>query len=232
MCKFFRILIQLYLVYPVVVGMYHFFVDRKREGGFLLLMLAIQISWSFFTMAYHPRLLGSGRNLATWFFPGAIFYFALGMSACRNYERIRAFLFNRCARAFFWAVLALVAIRSAFFIAGLQRYGTIYNVPPSFRLLDFPLDIPTLLVIFTWLLRVSQNLVRSGAKFWLRLGSYSLGIYLIHPFFQECLVDPLLRAAGLTSLAYFPIAYLLIAVCSIGGVAALRKLPGHQYVTG
>ncbi len=233
---FFLIIIELYLLYPVIIRCYHFFADRNYDWLFVVLALILQLGWQVFGANYQLHLAGYDLDITNKLFLCRFFYFALGIYVCSHYAGIKEWVLKRSWWVYGMTVIPLTLICSYILLSGVYVYGNYSEIPNSYMLYE-KLVLSVLLYVCTFaLLYVLCHKIVSGKKqatWLLTIGAYSFGIFLIHPFFQQGIMY-LLEHIGITKVTamYYPVVFLSVLICSIIFVWIMQKIPGHKYIIG
>lgn len=233
---FFLLIIELYLLYPVIVKIYHLFQDIKAEWLFLIVALILQIGWQIIGNNYPLHLLGYDLSITNKIFLCRIFYFALGIYVCNHYPVIKEWILKKSVFIWVIPVVLFTIVGSGLWLTGIYIYGS-YNAIPtgSFIFYESFLQPLSYLFIFGLLFILCNRIVKSNKNFkWLLIISmYSFGIYLIHPFFQTGITF-IIKIFGITTetAIYYPITYIFTLGLSIMFVYVIRKISFHKYIIG
>jgi len=233
---FFLIIIELYLFYPLIVKIYHFFEDTNREWLFLLSALILQLGWQIFGSYFPLQLIGYELNITNMVFFCRLFYFALGIYVCNHYTLIKEQLLKKPIWMYVIPVIIFTCLGSWLWICGIQVYGSYYSIPNgTYGLYESLLQPLSYLFTFALLFVISNRIVSSNKsrKWLLLIGAYSFGIYLIHPFFLTG-ISYALKLIGITNLTvmYYPILFVSVLLCSMIFVWIVQKIPFHKYIIG
>lgn len=233
---FFLIIIELYLFYPIIVKIYHFFEDTNREWLFLLLALILQLSWQIFGSYFQLQIMGYELSITNMIFFCRLFYFALGIYVCSHFTEIKERILRKSIWIYVIPVILFTCIGSWLWIQGIQIYGS-YNAIPdgTYGLYESLLQPLSYLFTFAFLFVISSKIISSkiSGKWLLLISNYSFGIYLIHPFF----LSGISYALGLIEITnldaiYYPILYVAALLLSILFVRIIMKIPFHKYIIG
>ncbi len=224
---FILLILQLYLLYPLIVIVYNRTAKHPNVVIFALAMLfVVQILF----IGFVSNIVGpfAARNL----FVSWIFYFVLGIFVCDHYDSIK----NRIARIRLLPLTTLVALTAVSY--GATNYHTIL--------------MPSSPVVYMWLLGIAQPLygvllivfflkiciqwrephsilTRSME----RIGEDSFGIFLTHTFYLEVFSGVLIRLGlGYTDLLYYPVVVILTLVASYVTVHLIYRLPFSSIIIG
>jgi surface polysaccharide O-acyltransferase-like enzyme len=229
---FFIIIMQLYVLYPIIAGVYGSYERRGKELQLLALALAVQVVW--YVVGYLCiGLTNDGRVafIVNRAFFTHVFYFVLGIYFARNLTTLK----ERLRGAWKWTLAlgpmaVVVAIAHhwttsleidsdvlSFFYVGLGRgFGTLYYA---------------LLIVLCFL--ASGHLAKATSRLTKELGSYSYGIYLIHIVFLEVVILAL-EGQGLSfgDWVLYPVLFLGTLLLSYIAVKGLSMVPSAWIVLG
>ncbi|MDN7011682.1 acyltransferase [Methanoculleus sp. FWC-SCC3] len=234
---FFVLIIQLYLLFPLIMRGYDRF-DRSGAALFLLLaLLFVQILWN---AGAHLAGAFAGTEWYTVLirlFPSHLLYFVLGIHAARYTDGCRSALCSLPAAWILAAAGAGALLIGGIWAATVLRYGSISGATLAvfciYRILEPFYYVPVIaaLVLAAW--RLDERGGRRAAASRL-FGEHSYGIYLVHP---------LVIAAGaaawtsLTGLSWadwetYPVIFAAAAVVSYGAVRHLSRVPYAGWLLG
>lgn len=217
---FFLIIIELYILYPLLSWIYFRAVDRGWEVKLLFLSLILQVLWTAFSQELTFFFCGTEQTITNKLFLCMLFYFVLGMYLRQHYSMIRKVLMS--LRVYLLMLL----------IAPVAVLQSLHLLPSGLSLLvGVGFCLALILVSFS----VSLSLTRDHRWPALRtIGLYSFGIYLIHPLIQGALGYVVFPSLGIVPemLIYYVLVFGATTVLSVATVALLRKLPGNQYLLG
>lgn len=169
---FIPLIIQLYLLYPILIHIYQKFDEILIVNTLLFLSLLMQCGYQFIVSDLDlPSIFKSG------FFLSYLFYFYIGIHIGRNYEKLSDFSRKANTTSLFLLVIIVVMLNT--FRIGDIYYG-IYNY--NLLLKSHYITIP-ILSITVLLLSVKTNLNIQKYKFYkhvVLLGNVSFEIYLVH----------------------------------------------------
>ena len=233
---FFLIIIELYLFYPIIVKIYHFFEDTNREWLFLLLALILQSGWQIFGSYFQPQVMGYELDITNMVFFCRLVYFALRIYVCNHFTEIKEKVEKKSIWMYVLPVIVFTCLGSWLWIRGIDIYGSFYAIRDgTYVLYESLLQPLSYLFTFALLFVISKKIISSklSGKWLLLIGSYSFGIFLIHPFFLSC-ISYVLGFIGITSLngIYYPILFVSVLMCSMIFVWIMQKIPFHKYIIG
>ena len=230
---FFLIIIELYLLYPIIVRVYHFFADRNLGVLFLLISLGLQWGWQIFGHFFELHLLGYDLSITNKVFLCRIFYFALGIFICSHYPKIKEWVLHKSVWVFLVPTILFTVLGSCLWLSGVYFDG-LYEAG-RFNFIVSLIQPIYYLFTFSLLFIISNKLAESKVKHkWLlTISLYSFGIYLIHPFFQNGIID-LLNLIGITceNVIYYPVTFVAVLLLSMLFVYIVRKFPFYKYIIG
>ena len=226
---FFAIIIQLYILYPLILKTYTLFKQRDKAELWIVLLLMIQ---TLFMVGLHtPYLSGVKIN-----FIGFLFYFGLGIYTVDHFDLIRRG-FKRQTTLLFTMSMALTVGSSFFIIIGLTT-GYRYNTMPAYYFIGSEIMYPIFRVItFLFLFNVARSLHEKRrsifAKVINKIGDYSFGIYLIHIFFNQTTIKILKNhQVGYDDWTFYPIVLGVTIVLSYLSVRLISYIPYSYYIIG
>lgn len=226
---FFLVIIQFYLLYPIIIKIYSLFRQRDRAELLIVLLLIIQI---LFMVGLHTSYL-SGIKIN---FMGFLFYFGLGIYTVDHFELLKKG-FKRQTLFLFTISLALTIGTSFFIIIGLTT-GYRYSSIPAYFFMGAELVYPIFRVItFLLLFNVARSLLGKRksilAKVINKIGEYSFGIYLIHIFFNQFAIKILKNyEIDFNNWTFYPIVYAVTIILSYLSVRLISFIPYSYYVIG
>ncbi len=234
---FFVVIIQLYLLYPLIVRGYDVF-DRIGAAPFLLLaLLFCQVLWN---MGAHA--LGAFAG-ADWYailaraFPSHLFYFVLGIHVSRHTGWFRS-----AVRSLSPAWVIVAAALGALLVGGVwvvpmllhgSFSGATLAVFCVYRIIEPLYYIPVIVLLFmaaTWLEKTGGILADSFRSF----GEHSFGIYLIHPAVIAVLAATWASWTGLswTDWMTYPVLFVATTAVGYGVVRGVSVIPATGWLVG
>jgi probable poly-beta-1,6-N-acetyl-D-glucosamine export protein len=238
---FFVLIIQLYLLYPVIIRIYNYCDSRGRSFELLFVAFFMGVCYTVYSLPA-VSLLGTTvpiLGIATMFI-GYLFYFILGMIVRSRYEEL---LLRPVSKTFFycmWPLLLGFTLLGIFSSAQLEFNFDITRIlfvaGQCWRWLMPSTTRLYYVIIFALCLIISLHL-SSGKKTRIRIlekiGQDSFGIYLVHPFIMLVLVQVFSRFAfDWNNWLFYPVTFSLTLVLSILSVEVIRKFPYSDYVIG
>ncbi len=247
---FFVLIIQFYLLYPLLLKVYDYAEKKSSILALLGLCLVAQILWAILGLVTLSALPGDSflytfiNSLFARLFVLYIFYFMLGMYAGKNFGSLKARVSSLSLRATGIAlglICLLTAFQTGVTASGILIYGNYDFIAPMFLLLNkIPgpvLYLLEFLILFKVAISIAADTPVPGVKklsgIFRSLGKYSFGIYLIHPFFMFLLIRTL-RSIGITyvNAEFYLLMFGLTALVSYASVLAISYLPFSGLVIG
>lgn len=225
---FFSIIIQFYILYPVIIKIYAFFKRINRAEFLLALLLIIQILWM---VGIHS----SSFPFIKLNYISFLFYFGLGIYTCDHFDQFKKSA-NRLTPIYLIMSLALTLGSSFFIIIGLTT-GYHYNSIPAYFFMGAELVYPILrIATFLLFFDLAARLVGNKsilAKVVSRIGDYSFGIYLIHIFFNQSAITILKgMAIDYNNWIFYPIVFVVTVIFSYLAVRLISYMPYSYYLIG
>lgn len=238
------IIIQLYLLYPLLVKMYNRATKQNSPIYILSFLLLVQIGYGllFFkengvgVIALQPGTSGSGTLLANLVltyssFLFYAFYFVFGFFIAEHYGAMK----QRIAKISLKSI-SLVVLVSTIYFAVVYAYVPALLTAPVYRVLYWLTGPFYCLLLIFFYLKLSTSWAEPHG-FWLRylekIGEDSFGIYLIHWFFIFGFFSPVLFALGFANnLLFYPVLFSLTLVSSYLSVEAIYRLPLSNIIIG
>lgn len=217
---FFLIIIELYLLYPIISAIYHKFAKHHLDWVLLAVCLIVQILWNSFSGSLSIFVNGESIFLNNKIFLCMIFYFILGMFLSRHYDSICSFLDS----GIILVILTIGAVLGAV-LAFMPLFGSYYGLPA----------LSYCVVVILLLFAVSRRLVSLSQKnIFTTMGLYSFGIYLIHPLIQGLFGFVIYPALTITpeTWEYYPAVFFTTTILSIFAVYLIKKIPYNKYIIG
>lgn len=243
---FFLIIIELYLFYPLLEKIYAILASRGFEWAFLLGAFLLQIGWGVVSAFFPVSLFGNEIYIMNKVLFCQIFYFILGMCVCKHYVQIKSLFMEKWITnitsyriplyGFLLILISLLTALSSYgLILGLKIYGSYLFIPPTY-FIPYTIIQPFAYVLtFIVLFIISTVLVHAGTcKILSIIGTYSFGIYLIHPLIQGILgrTFSVVLNLGATDVLYYPLMFSLTLLLSGISIHILHKFSWSKYVIG
>jgi len=234
---FFVLIIQFYLLYPLIVRGYDWF---NRGGAALYLLLSLLFFQVLWNVGAH--LLGAFAG-TEWYtvlirlFPSHLFYFVIGIHVARYTDRFRSVVRSLSPASVLAAAgggaLLLGGIWMASVLLSGSLAGTSLAVFCVYRVLEpfYYVPVIAVLVLAAWRLEGAGGLRAGAAR---SFGEHSYGIYLIHPLIIAACAAAWFSLTGLSWADWltYPVVFAAAAVVSYGAVRGLSGVPYAGYVIG
>ena len=218
---FFVVIIQLYILYPLIIRGYDAF-DRAGVALYILLaLLFCQILWN---VGAHAAGSFAG---ADWYlilaraFPSHLFYFILGIHVSRHTGRIGAMV-----RSISPAWVAVTAGIGALLVGGVwvlpmllqgSLSSATLGVFSLYRIIEPFYYVPVIILLVMVAMRFEEagGLVADSIR---SVGKHSFGIYLIHPLVIAAFAAAWIFFTGMTwtDWATYPVLFFVTAAVSYG----------------
>jgi len=226
---FVPVLIQLYLLYPLLEKMYARTTRQNSQIYILSFLLLAQISYVSLTAAFSSQLVGSYLSIL---FLSYVFYFVLGFFIARHYEAMK----QRVA-TFSLKSISLMVLASTIYYSIVYYHAVLSSpAPPYYTLLSVVTGPFYCLVLILFYLRISTTWQEPRGFFLSHLekiGEDSFGIFLVHWFFVGTFTL-VLFTLGLSAhnLILYPVLFVLTLISSYLTVQALYRLPISNIIIG
>jgi len=228
---FFALIIQLYLLYPIIVKIYIYFENKNGVALFLLVAFIFGIIYDIL-LNNHILFL---KNIK---FISYLFYFIFGMFMRSNYEFIKMksfskkYYFNIFIFLLLGTFLNIVDSAKEYFFYNLFSFGPGYE--QIWEVFDIVVSRLYFTIIFIVMLYISIFLSKSKRLQIIdKLGSYSFPIYLVHAIILNLIVL-VLSKIGFTwnNLLFYPCVFVLTLILSIFSVKIFEQIPYGKYIYG
>jgi peptidoglycan/LPS O-acetylase OafA/YrhL len=242
---FIRVIILLYLLYPILEKMYN---RAKRQNSpiyVLAVLLLVQIAYNSLAYSYLGTVVPTAEQWFTAlgvfgyilyyvFFLTYVFYFVLGFYVAQHYEAMKRSVAKLSLKS-----ISLVVLAAAIYYVPVYYYGVGYLYSPPIPLCGW-LNVFTapfyclLLILFYLRICTTWGEPRGLFLSYLeKIGEDSFGIYLVHFLFFGITFVPL-ALLGLTIYdpLLYPLWFLLTIVSSYVAVEAIYHLPFSYILIG
>lgn len=228
---FFALIIQLYLLFPLIVRGYDLF-DRAGTALFLLFSLfLIQILWNAGAHLAGAYLGPEWYTVLIRLFPSHLLYFVLGIHVARHTDDCRSALRSVPPGWVLVAAGAGALLLGGVWVASVIHYGSLTGTTLAvfciYRVLEPLYYVPVIavLVLAAWRLEGTGGLSAVAAR---SFGEHSYGIYLVHPLVIAAAATLWFSLTGL-SWADWPTYPVVFIAAVLGSYAAVRVLSGVPY---
>ncbi|WOX55746.1 MULTISPECIES: acyltransferase [unclassified Methanoculleus] len=227
---FFVLIIQFYLLYPLIVRGYDRF-DRAGAVAFLLLaLLFVQVLWNACAHLTGAFVDPEWYTVLIRLFPSHLFYFVLGVFVARHTERFRSVLRSLSPAGVFAAAGGSALILGGMWMAAVLRAGSFSGTTLAvfciYRLLEPLYYVPVIavLVLAAWCLDERRSRVSGAFR---SFGEHSYGIYLIHPLVIAAGAAVWFSITGLSWADWptYPVIFLVAVAVSYAVVRGAAGIP-------
>ncbi|MBP2146268.1 peptidoglycan/LPS O-acetylase OafA/YrhL [Methanofollis sp. W23] len=232
---FFVLIIQLYLLYPLIVRAYNACAARGRTPALLAAVFLLGVVYTLSPLPEIPHL-----GVAT-VCVGYLFYFVLGMAARNRYDEFvkrpvsRTTLYGLSLALPYGTLLGLLNCAPTYFPS--FEITQIYPVTGAYwHVLTATLTPLYYVIIFLLCLALALHFVSHRSKVSAvleKIGRYSFGIYLVHAFIL-CTIVPVFTRLGFdwNDWLFYPVTFVLTLVLSYLAVEVIRRVPYSTYLIG
>ncbi|WP_305066649.1 acyltransferase [Methanoculleus sp.] len=234
---FFVLIIQLYLLFPLIARGYDAF-DRGGAALFLLLaLLFFQVLWN---VGAHLTGAFAGTEWYTVlirFFPSHLFYFVLGIYVARHTDRFRSAVRSLSPAGVLAAAGGGALLLGGMWMAAVLLFGSISGSSLAvfciYRIIEPLYYVPVIvvLVLAAWRLERTGGRPAGASR---SFGEHSYGIYLIHPLVIAACAAAWTSLSGLgwADWVTYPVLFLATAAVSYGVVRGASGVPYAGYLLG
>jgi surface polysaccharide O-acyltransferase-like enzyme len=237
---FFVLILQLYILYPLLAPFCHtIFTSKIKTALFLLILFLIPFLYQNEFFIFHNADTASEFydvwNEALIFFR-YLFYFVTGMYISLKFNDFKDFIRKINLKRFLIPLLFFNILGIIFYIkSGVPKInGNPALIDIGFQIFSFFEPIFYLLIflmLFTFVLNMKKTELFS--QYLKKIGNFSFGIYLIEVFFLT-LLSMISGKINFTydNYLYYPVVFSLTLLLSIMSIVLIRKLPFSQYIIG
>ncbi len=229
---FFVVIIQLYILYPLIIRGYDAF-DRAGAVLYLLLtLLFFQILWN---VGAHAAGAFAG---ADWYlilaraFPSHLFYFILGIHVSRHTGRFRSMVRSISPA---WVVVAAgigALLVGSVWVLPMLLQGNLSSATLAvfsvYRIVEPLYYVPVIILLILVAMRLEEagGLAADSIR---SIGEHSFGIYLIHPLIIAAFAAAWISSTGMawTDWMTYPVLFFVTAAASYGIVRFVALRPGR-----
>ena len=230
---FFVVIIQLYILYPLIIRGYDAF-DRAGVALYLLLtLLFFQILWNVGAHAAGALAGADWYLILARAFPSHLFYFILGIHVSRHTGRFRSVM-----RSISPAWVAVAAGIGALLVGGvwvlpMLLQGSLSSATLAvfsvYRIVEPLYYVPVIILLAMVAMRLEEagGLAADSIR---TIGKHSFGIYLIHPLIIAAFAAAWISSTGMawTDWMTYPVLFFVTAAASYGIVRFVALRPGRQ----
>ncbi|MCM2466358.1 acyltransferase [Methanoculleus oceani] len=234
---FFVLIIQLYLLFPLIARGYDRF-DRGGAALFLLLaLLFVQILWNVGAHLTGAFVGPEWYTVLIRLFPSHLFYFVLGIYVARHTDRCRSALRSFSPAGVLAAAGAGAVLLGGMWAASVLHYGSFSGSSLAvfciYRILEPFYYVPVIaaLVLAAWRLDGGGGRTAGASR---SFGEHSYGIYLVHPLVIAAAAAAWFSLTGLSwaDRTTYPVIFLAAAAASYGAVRGASGVPYAGYLVG
>jgi peptidoglycan/LPS O-acetylase OafA/YrhL len=224
----------LYILYPFLEKVFTLSVKNAQAPRFLVFLFIVQLAYYLFSAG---NIFSTGP--ATLFL-AYVFYFVLGMYVRSHYSTIKNRVtvvdkhpYGVCACLLGATILGIEYTYIRYFGRDLLPQVITLTMWIEAIITPFYYMIIFTLGVFT-ALKISEMVPSSNTKLLHLIGSYSMGIFLIHAFILNALESVLFTKLGfdVNNWLFFPVMYALVLGLSMAFVYLMNKVPYHEYIIG
>jgi len=230
---FFVLIIQLYILYPVLEKIFSKSLETNKIRELLILLLIVQILYHIFSIK-NIFLIGTATIFLEY-----TFYFVLGMYVRSHYLDYKKMVMTfKHSYILFLPLLFATILGIGIICITYFRYEVNSQLSQIYKWL-FAIETPFYyILIFTLCLfialKISEIIPNNLTKFIHIIGRYSFGIYLIHFFILLILTSILFPKIGfdMNNWLFYPVVFTLVLSLSLVLVYIINKVPYHEYIIG
>jgi probable poly-beta-1,6-N-acetyl-D-glucosamine export protein len=233
---FLIVIIQLYLLYPILSKISDYFNSRGRSFG---LLFGAYIMGIIYSVNSPPD--GSTLQAVTLFIC-YIFYFLLGMMVRSRYEELlllrksvsNTSLYCMSVPLLYCIILGIFFFTQIYFNFKITRFFPI--VGQYWYWLSTITNSLCYLIIFVFCWSISLDIISHKNVIFRvleKIGRYSFGIYLIHAFILYAIIlEFSWFGFDWNNWLFYPLTFCLTLILSIGSVDVIKKFPFSDYIIG
>jgi len=225
---FVLLIMQLYLLYPLLVRVYNRFVGRRNQISLLSLLFLVQV-------LYCGLFLVGGPPFGVFFISG-IFWFVLGFFIAEHYGALKQTV-TRISLKSISLVVALSTVGYAVILYHIPYVNATASIAISPYIWLYQIVGPFYcLLLIVFYLRISFGWGEPRGfftRYLEKIGENSFGIYLTHYFFVIAFVFAV-TGLGISydNLLIYPISAFLILILSYWSVQVIYRLPFSAIIIG
>jgi surface polysaccharide O-acyltransferase-like enzyme len=235
---FFIILIQFYLVYPLLIKLYIIFSSRHRLRTFIIMSFLIQILYYFISnylyTEYDQILLRLFDYYIRHAFLSYIFYFVIGIYFGRNLDSMKNYINNANNNNLYFLLILSNVIIYLIRIKEMETPG--YEIDKLSLLPSEIIEPLQYILSFILLWKIASKLIERNdlvTSLLKDIGKFSFGIYLIHVFFIMVLIR-ILEPLNITysDWIFYPIIFFCVSALSYLTCKIISYIPFSYYIIG
>ncbi len=232
---YFIILFQFYLLFPILFRLY-----EKYRSNLVVLSIIIMVVWNAFILILNMVLPPDENLLVNLLnkpiFLSMLFYFVLGFYIKDHFDGVKRSLVRSNGIILLLIVSAIVSLRAMSIFVALNNGYDYYDIPYRYLIPTILLDpifiTMEILLLFKIVTMISKK-YHLMHKCFRKLGDYSFGIFLIHPFMREIIVEMYQKVQiDYNDLIYYPTVWIGMILLSYLCVYLISYLPFSYYVVG
>jgi surface polysaccharide O-acyltransferase-like enzyme len=231
---FFILIIQLYILYPLIEKIFTKSIEKANAPYLLVFLFIVQLAYYLF---FPADIFLKGTVLL--FLP-YVLYFVLGMYARTYYDRVKNGVTVVQKHPYGVSAGLLCATTVGIGATYIRYFGhdLLFGIPSLTSWIDAIITPWYFIVIFTMgvfiALKISEMVPSGSTRLLHVIGSYSMGIFLIHAFILYALESVLFIKLGfdVNNWLFFPVVFALVLGLSLVFVYLMNKVPYHEYIIG
>jgi probable poly-beta-1,6-N-acetyl-D-glucosamine export protein len=230
---FFILIIQLYILYPIIEKIFAKSVENHKTLGLLIFLLMVQIVYQIFSIK-NIFLIGTLTQ-----FLGYTFYFVLGMYIRSHYLDYKNTIMNfKFSFVFYSALLSATVLGIGIWC--FQYFENDLNpqlisIYEGISAIVAPFYYILILVLCSYIaVKFSDMIPNTTTKGLKIIGNYSFQIFLIHAYILLIFTSILLPKMGfnMSNWLFYPVIFTVVLSLSLVIAYILNKVPYHEYVIG
>lgn len=235
---FFIILIQFYIVYPLLIKLYAIFSSKHRLRSFIIMSFLIQILYyiisNYLYTDYDQILLRLFDYYIRHAFLSYIFYFVMGIHFGRNLDSMKNYIYNANDNIIYFLLILSNIFIYLIRIKGMETPG--YEIDKFYLLPSEIIEPLQYILSFILLWKIASKLIERNdpvTSLFKDIGRFSFGIYLIHVFFIMVLIR-ILEPFNITfsDWIFYPIIFFCVSLLSYLTCKIISYTPFSYYVIG
>lgn len=237
---FFRILIQFYFIYPLLIKLYMLCKSKNKLryliiGSFLIQILYYILSIYLPTQS-NPIISRLINDFIDKMFISYIFYFVIGIHFGRNIEVMKTYINNVNDKMIYLCLILSNILISFIWIKGIEIYGYFYKINKLFVLPSIIIEPLQYILSFILLWKTSSKLIQRNNliyRFLKDIGKLSFGIYLVHVFYMVAVTKMLMPLnISFSSWIFYPIIFFSVSILSYSTCKLISYTRFSYYLIG